>query len=284
MKTSLSVRSGFTLVELLVLMAIIGVLMGLLLPALQWARLAALHTKEENNLKQIGLALLMYHGDWGAFPQHDAASPAGPVSWRMQLEKYTERKNWFSPFEQEICPYAMSAGTIEPVVYPGSIAAQYFHGIATCSFTTKTNGVGTFGEGENRQTSQVREAKGGTRIDNISSSHATIAGLISPGALASKKWIGNQDIIPDSDGIPYSALAATGPEDLIYGLVSTFYALPWTGRVTYENEQERLAMALDANVLFADGHVHRLRPNVDKTSRFLLATLQEKNVANVDDY
>jgi prepilin-type N-terminal cleavage/methylation domain-containing protein len=52
---------GFTLVELLVVIAIVGVLVGLLLPAVQAAREAARSTSCKNNLKQIGLGLHMYH-------------------------------------------------------------------------------------------------------------------------------------------------------------------------------------------------------------------------------
>jgi len=94
-------HSAFTLVELLVVIAIIGILIALLLPAVQAAREAARRTQCFNNLKQIGLAASAHLSALKYFPTA-GSNPTGnwdtvPLSfergsWLYQLLPYTEQK------------------------------------------------------------------------------------------------------------------------------------------------------------------------------------------------
>ncbi len=88
---------GFTLVELLAVIAIIGILVGMLLPAVQMVRESARRTECLNNLKQIGLAVHSYESARQQYPPSRAADQF--LTWPVYLMPYLELGNLHDQFE-----------------------------------------------------------------------------------------------------------------------------------------------------------------------------------------
>ncbi len=98
MSATRSLKRAFTLVELLVVIAIIGVLVALLLPAVQSAREASRRTQCSNNLKQLGLGVTQYADSFrGAFPVGSYSCCSG--TWQMGLLPYIEQKALFDLYK-----------------------------------------------------------------------------------------------------------------------------------------------------------------------------------------
>ncbi len=89
-------RSAFTLVELLVVIAIIGILVALLLPAIQAARESARRAQCINHEKQLGLALLTYHDARGKLPFARTTHDQTGHTWYVDILPYMEGQNIYS--------------------------------------------------------------------------------------------------------------------------------------------------------------------------------------------
>jgi prepilin-type N-terminal cleavage/methylation domain-containing protein len=91
-------RHGFTLIELLVTISVIGLLIALLLPAVQSAREAARRIQCANNLKQIGLAMCGYHEAIGTLPP--GMKGWGWGTWQMFVLPYVEQQPLYNAYNQ----------------------------------------------------------------------------------------------------------------------------------------------------------------------------------------
>src|SRR5688572_11114254 len=100
-------KSAFTLVELLVVIAIIGVVVALLLPAVQAAREAARRAQCANHLKQLGLAGQNFH-DVRLFlpPSRLGNNPSNPdvnwVTWAVIIMPYIEQGNRYEKWNLKL--------------------------------------------------------------------------------------------------------------------------------------------------------------------------------------
>jgi prepilin-type N-terminal cleavage/methylation domain-containing protein len=109
-----AISEGFTLVEVLVVIAIIGVLTAMLLPAVQASREAARRVSCLNNVTQLGLALHSYEFHNETLPP-GVVNPDGPirneasgqhVSWIVQVLPYMEQQTMWRRFDVEAGAYA----------------------------------------------------------------------------------------------------------------------------------------------------------------------------------
>jgi prepilin-type N-terminal cleavage/methylation domain-containing protein len=117
-------RTGMTLVELLVVIAIIGVLMGLLLPAVQAAREAARLTSCSNNLRQVALGLQNYYSAKDRFPPGSVAKeyvdrPSTPWTfyrWSTfaTLSPYLENSAAYNLLDLSKPLYSSTSGLVTP--------------------------------------------------------------------------------------------------------------------------------------------------------------------------
>jgi prepilin-type processing-associated H-X9-DG protein len=116
-------RRAVTLVEVVILLGIIGVLLALLLPAVQQARDGSARAQCLDNLRQIGLALTQYHGAHSAFPPGVSSFSLPYLAWHARILPFLEQSSLWEEippaFDQEpylaLPPHQAIYGVVLPV-------------------------------------------------------------------------------------------------------------------------------------------------------------------------
>jgi prepilin-type N-terminal cleavage/methylation domain-containing protein len=140
-------RKAFTLVELLVVIAIIGILVALLLPAIQAAREAARRTECNNKMKQIGLALQNYHDTHKTLPP-GGLSNGNRLGWTVFILPFMEMQALHNQVNFNATSYDAAVAAIPanemmvlPFLCPSSVRAKQFENGSTTLYTTHYYGI-----------------------------------------------------------------------------------------------------------------------------------------------
>ncbi len=257
-------RTAFTLIEMLVSISIIGVLVALILPAVQAARESARRTQCNNNLHQMGIALQNYHSACRTLPpgclrwRPPGGSPViyKQFAWSAMLLPYLEQQELYDSINFGVaydapenrpaastrlslflCPTATPAP-------PGGLGKSDYGGIYGQRITTSTDtNNGVFIYNRAIRFDQIR--------DGLSQTICVAEDTLGPDA----EWINGLNVFEQSGGVndPAALLIDNEIRSQHYG---------------------------GAQVLFVDGHVSQLSRELDKTILAALITRHARDLVS----
>jgi prepilin-type N-terminal cleavage/methylation domain-containing protein/prepilin-type processing-associated H-X9-DG protein len=253
---------AFTLVELLVVIGIIAVLIALLLPALGRAREQARSVACKSNLRQIGVAALMYAND---------NKNKLPMAW-MNADTYTtdttQRIWWRTNWHYRLMPYMgikqdvldqLRNGQLTAASWPVAYAVLKNTGTFRCPSLVNETAIASYGM--NGFLSNVRNEGGSPVIDLARNKIKQAASVI----LYGDQNLGSSDFLASSDGVQFNAYLTTGfkmyssdPRDNfqtpLAGWTYPRTAFSNGNAVGFRHPKQQMA-----NFVFVDGHVTSLR-------------------------
>ncbi|QDU61984.1 Type II secretion system protein G precursor [Planctomycetes bacterium Pan216] len=281
--------AAFTLVELLVVIAIIGVLVSLLLPAVQQAREAARKTHCTSNLKQVALALQNYHDSHNLFPYGYRGEPSNVTlrrdTWFHRLLPYVDQTNLFERYVEEDPDYVWQGsadvhGASIPVFMCPSDPSMPAQGGASATRCFQGSYVGLYGK--NHITNSASNSTGmfwyhsnaamRDVVDGISKT-ILLSEVIARGTPAvSGAWGaggGYWGSGPHGGGYAFTALEPPNPllEDVIYTCKSTIWPQAPCRSVVGLSNREIYARSYHpggVNVALVDGSVHFVGNSTDR--------------------
>jgi prepilin-type N-terminal cleavage/methylation domain-containing protein len=254
--------SAFTLVELLVVIAIVGVLVALLLPAVQAARESARAVQCQNNLKQMGIGLLNYHDAYKTFPRGGWDPTSTGLSWGSAILPRIEEQPLYDALNRKV-PYTDPANvapgrTVLPVlICPSSHRDNLYRSspdlpsTSTVQYARSDYGA-VNGERGLRSPTATNTPERGAMIlaNNISlnmitdgTSQTILVGEAPEGM--SSMWISVRNVFDQS--APINTLATYGPQYIFFDYGQEINSYHAGGAFT----------------LFADGSVHFLAETLD---------------------
>jgi prepilin-type N-terminal cleavage/methylation domain-containing protein/prepilin-type processing-associated H-X9-DG protein len=279
-------RHAFTLVELLVVIAIIGILIGMLLPAVQQVREAARRITCANNARQMALAMLNYESAFQHFPTGQSYRAGGaPIghgwSWSTHILPFLEQNNAYDALDLTLDLRESPNPEILAIVYEGALcpsdssAVKLFHVNNTNNFTfvlAKSNYAGCEGAFDN----SFIERNDGRRNGMFARNSAIEFGDISDGTsntilLGEAVWYGNGN----RNGVPGNFLWDTTwyARARINGVADSTSALLRGGQSRINtpsvasNARRRHSFGSDhpggVNFAFADGSAHFVQVNIN---------------------